>query len=126
MSKTILHDRYFQVCAALIAADCLVYSMVNPTSASALWLITGYIMLGATLFALAALLARSVRTYGEQAYRVTWRLLRYTVLAAVILVGLQSIGQLTTRDILTFAPFVAIAYWYFGYSKRSSSGLVPQ
>jgi hypothetical protein len=121
MSKNIIYDRYFQVSAALLVTDGLVYSLVDPTKASALWLITGFALLGLSMLSLAALLAQSVKTYGEQAHRIAWRILRYGVVAAVILIGLQSIGQLTTKDILTFAPFVITAYWYFGYSKRTAS-----
>lgn len=124
MPKHIIYHRHFQISTALIVTDALVFSLVNPISASAPWLITGYLLLAATFFSLAALVAQSLRTYGDHTYKVAWRLIRYSVFAVVILIGLQSIGQLTTRDIVTFTPFVAIAYWYFGYSKRQAPQLV--
>lgn len=114
----IIHNHHARVCAALIAADCLVFAFVDPTRASALWLGVGYILLGLTLLTLAMVLAQSVKSYGDAAYKAAGRFLRYAAVAAIVLIGLQSIGQLTTRDIITFTPFLLIAYWYFGYNKR--------
>jgi hypothetical protein len=31
---------------------------------------------------------------------------------------LQSIGQLTVKDVVALLPFVIIAYLYFGYGKK--------
>ncbi len=118
MKKNIIYHRQFQVCAALIAADCCVYSVVDPRQADAAWLIVGYVLLGLTLFSLAFLLAQAFKTYGDSAYKIAWRFLRYGVIATIALVGLQSIGQLTVKDILTLSPLMLVAYFYFGYGKR--------
>ncbi|CAN5163377.1 hypothetical protein BH09PAT3_BH09PAT3_2920 [soil metagenome] len=118
MKQNIYHHRHFQVCAALIVADCLVFTLVNPSQASATWLITGYVLLGLTLFGLASLLATTLKSYGERAHGVGKRLLRYGATAVVAIIGLQSIGQLTVKDVMTLLPFIIIAYLYFGYGKK--------
>lgn len=122
MSQKLLHNRHIKICAALIAADCLIFTLVNPRTASALWLIVGFGLLGLTFFGLAGLLASSLKSYGEQAYRAGKRFLRYGAAICVVLVGLQSVGQLTVRDVLALLPFVIIAYLYFGYGRK----LAPQ
>lgn len=121
MQQILLQNRHIQVCAALIAADCLVFTMVNPRSASAVWLIGGFVLLGMTLFSVAGLFATVLRTYGDGVHRFGRRILRYGAAVCVILVGLQSIGQLTLKDVLTLLPFAVIAYLYFGYGKKLSA-----
>lgn len=118
MKQKLLHNRHLQVCAALIAADCLVFSFVNPQTASAVWLIVGFVLLGCTFFGLAGLFANSLRAYGDQTHRAGKRFLRYGAAIGLVLVGLQSIGQLTVRDVVALVPFMVVAYLYFGYGKR--------
>jgi hypothetical protein len=118
MNQKLLHNRHIQICAALLAADCLVFGLVNPQNASALWLIGGYILLGLTFFGLASLLAVSLHSYGQRAQAVGRRFLRYAAIIVVAMIGLQSIGQLTVKDVMALLPFVVIAYFYFGYNKK--------
>lgn len=118
MSQKLLHNRYFQVCAVLVAADCLVFTFVNPRTASAMWLIIGFVLLGLTFFGLAGLLSGLLKSYGEQTHRAGKRFLRYGAAICLALVGLQSIGQLTIKDVAALLPFVIIAYLYFGYGKK--------
>ena len=117
-AKRIVHNRHAKVCAALIAADCLVFSTVNPRHAAATWLITGYVLLGLTIFALAHLLGLTLRSYGATAQTLGTRALRYGAAAVVLMIGLQSIGQLTAKDVLTLLPLVIGLYLYIGYGKR--------
>lgn len=121
MKQKLIHSRYFQVCAALLAADCLVFTVVNPTKASAPWLIIGFALLGSTLFTVAGVLAGLLRGYGERPYHYARRFLRYGAAVAILLVGLQSIGQLTARDVLTLLPLAIIAYLYFGYGRKTAA-----
>lgn len=120
--KQTLQNRHLQICAALIAADCFVFTLVDPQQASALWLITGYILMAVTLFGLASLLATGLKSYGKRTQVVGKRFLRYSTLIIVVLLGLQSIGQLTFKDIVALLPLAVIAYLYFGYGKK----LVPE
>jgi len=114
-------NRRFQVCAALIAADCLVFGTVNPQHTSALWLIAGYIMLAMTVFALSGLTANVFRSYGATAHALSRRAARYGATALVILVGLQSVGQLTVKDVVTLLPLVVGVYLYIGYGKKTAA-----
>lgn len=118
MHQKLRNNRHIKICAALIAADCLVFSLVNPRTASAMWLIAGFVLLGFTFFGLAGLLAGSLKGYGEQTHRAGKRFLRYGAAITLALVGLQSVGQLTVKDVAALIPFVIIAYLYFGYGKK--------
>lgn len=118
MRQKLLNNRHTKICAALIAADCLVFTLVNPRTASAMWLIVGFALLGCTFFGLASLLASSLKGYGEQTHRAGKRFLRYGAVIVLAILGLQSIGQLTVKDVVALLPFVVIAYLYFGYGKK--------
>lgn len=117
----LLRAHYLQRCIALFVADCLVFSFVNPAKASAPWLIIGYILLGLTLLSLLNLAAMVLKTYGKHPYALGRRLFRYVGVVAIALIGLQSIGQLTTRDVVTLLPMALIAYIYFSYSKKATT-----
>lgn len=121
MNQKLLKNRHTKISAALITADCLVFTLVNPRTASAMWLIVGFVLLGCTFFSLASLLAAALKGYGEQTHRAGKRFLRYTVVIALALLGLQSVGQLTVKDVAALLPFVVIAYLYFGYGKKMAS-----
>jgi hypothetical protein len=126
MKQTLIHNRHVQICAALLVADCLVFAFVDPRQASAPWLIAGYILLGITFFSLAGLFANSLKGYGDRAQKLGRRFLRYGAAIVVALVGLQSIGQLTLKDVVTLLPLAVLAYWYLGYGKAYGKKAVPE
>jgi hypothetical protein len=126
MKQTLIHNRHFQICAALIVADCLVFTVVDPRKATAPWLIVGYILLGITFFSLAGLFANSLKGYGERVQKYGRRFLRYGAAILVALIGLQSIGQLTVKDVVTLLPLAVLAYWYLGYGKTYGKNAAPE
>ena len=126
MKHNLTHNRHLQICAALIVADCLVFTVVNPRQASAPWLIVGYLLLGMTFFGLAGLLASSLKGYGERTQKLGRRFLRYGAAIVAALIGLQSIGQLTVKDIATLLPLALIVYFYLGYGKTYGKRATPE
>ena len=118
MILTILkRNRTVQGAVGLILSDIAVFSSVDPRKASAGWLIIGYVLIALTAFGICHMIADTLRGYGSTAYHVGSRLLKYVAIIIVGLIGLQSIGQLTTKDIVTMLPLAVLAYWYFGYGK---------
>lgn len=117
----VVHNKNIQVCAALLAADCLVYTLVDPRTANAVWLFIGFVLLAMTLYSIGALVARSVQSYGSGVYMPTKRFARYAAVTIIVLIGLQSIGQLTVRDMVTLLPFAAILYMYIGYGRKQAA-----
>lgn len=116
-----LHNRYTQVCAALIAADCLVFTLIDPRTASATWLFIGFSMLAVTIYSIGVLIARSLQAYGSGVYATARRFARYAALTGIFLIGMQSIGQLTVRDLVTLLPFAVILYIYLSYGRRQAA-----
>ena|SRR5688572_21747520 len=96
----------FAVAAALVLI--LVFTATNPASAPAFLLIVPFAAIFTLLFA-AALYIFERRGWSKA------RSFRGAVIAAgvpVILMVLQSIGQLTARDILTIGAIFIILYFY--------------
>lgn len=102
----------------LLAIDGLFYSFTNPHSVSSPLLIGGLLLLSVNFFAATLLLLRLSQNIGfeigpayrKAAYGAT------TVMA--LLVALQSVGQLTTRDVVVMVPFAVIAYVYVAYAQQ--------
>lgn len=121
MKHALRHNRSAQAALALLLADCFVFCLVDPRQASSPWLIVGYILLGMTAFGLCHMIAEGLGYYGGTIQRIGRRLLRYMAVAAVAVVGLQSIGALSARDLLALVPLMVLAYWYFGYGHRMAT-----
>lgn len=120
--KKILTNRHVQFCIGLVVADAVIFTSINPSSASAPWLIIGYILLGVTFLGFANLVASVLKGYGEGPYAIGKRFLRYSAATIIALIGLQSIGQLTAKDVVAVVPLAVLAYLYFGYGKRFQAG----
>ena len=104
----------------------MIFTAVDPRQASAPWLIVGYILLGITFFGLAGLVSSSLQGYGKHVQKLGRRFLWYGAALAVLLVGLQSIGQLTVKDVVTLLPLAAVAYWYLSYGKANAKNAAPE
>lgn len=114
----ILHHRQLAISLGLLLSDLVVFLAINPRQASALWLIIGYLMFSATIVSLADLLALSLKGYGRSTRRTAKRTLRYAAAVIIAIIGLQSIGQLTVKDVATLLPVVVLFGVYAGYGKK--------
>jgi hypothetical protein len=107
----------------LLAVDVTVFSSTNARNVPSFMLITGFVLLVATLYYLIYNLLTFARLYGLSIKRKR-RLA--SVLTGLIagLVALQSIGELNSRDTLVLLPLVIIGYAYsfYGTTGTRNSG----
>jgi hypothetical protein len=116
---------HFWRISGLVAADAAVFGLTDPNTAPSFILIIGYILLCTTIYyAVDALLSLS-RLYGIPV-RHRKRALRSAVLLISGLVALQSIGQLSPRDILVLAPLSALMYMYIAYARGGRRQAAPE
>lgn len=109
-------SRTIRLAALLILADCLFFGFVNPSVASSGVVIVGCLLLGASLYALSRLLmqfAGVLLPIGVQPQR---RLALCVALSVTIMLLLQSVGQLSWRDLFAIVPISIIGYAYWGYA----------
>ncbi|MGH7192211.1 MAG: hypothetical protein ACREJM_01615 [Candidatus Saccharimonadales bacterium] len=114
---------HFWRISGLLIADLLLFGMTDPAAAPSFMLIIGFILLSATIYYLLDGLLSFMRLYGLPA-RHRRRVLRTAALLASGLLALQSMGQLSARDILILTPLTALLYFYVAYSKSARRGLV--
>lgn len=106
----------------LLVADFVVFSLTNTESVPSFVLIVGFLLLVATLYNLIYSLLTFARLYGLSVKRKQ-RLTASFTAAAGILVALQSMGQLNSRDVVVLFPLVALGYFYSFYGRTGARSL---
>lgn len=116
--KNNLKRRLVWQAMALLAADGLLFSATNAANVSSFVVIIGFLLLSATIYSLIYVLAGLIRYYGINIRRKRTLSLYMTGIIA-ILVALQSIGELGTRDIWVLLPLSGLGWFYSAYAKSS-------
>lgn len=101
--------------AGLFAADGLFFGLVNPQKVYALVIIIGFGLLAVTTYVLLSFLlslAGRLVTFSAPTQK---RAALATTLALTLLIAMQSIGQLTGKDILAVIPLVIVLAFYLSY-----------
>lgn len=107
--------------AGLLVADTMVFGGSDPQKVPSIMLIVAFLLLTATFYYLLRILIKAVRWYGVKT-RYPGRLAAVVTVVVAFIMALQSIGELTGRDILVLLPFVVIGYLYASFgSKRQNS-----
>jgi hypothetical protein len=110
--KHLLGHHKFRAVVLLLVVDSLFFSFTNPQKVASWLLIVGVLLLLYSLYyALLGILAVAV-WYGLPAGKQPARLAKVIVGMVGFLVALQSIGELSARDVLVLLPLGVIAYLY--------------
>lgn len=116
---------HFWRISGLLLADVLVFGMTNPNDTLSFMLIVGYVLLCITLYYLLDACLSLSRLYGAP-LKHKKRFLRSAVLLISGLVALQSIGQLSSRDVLVLAPLSILFYLYIAYTRSGRQQLAAK
>jgi hypothetical protein len=107
--------------AALFIFDALFFSLVNPIQTHAAVVFVGFALLVLTLYVLIDfLLAVSERIIPFSPHTKR-RMALATTLVLSLLIAMQSIGQLTVKDVLAVIPLIIVLSVYFSYMLRKTS-----
>lgn len=114
-----LASRHLRQFIILLVADAVLFTGTNARTAPSYMLVVGFILLMATvyvlwggLFALAALYGFKVKRRGRFAF--------YLTCLVGMVVALQSIGELSPRDVAVLLPLAVIAYLYSSYGIKKA------
>lgn len=110
------HKRWY--IAALIGADLVMFGGTNPSKVPSMALFLGFLLLIANFYVLLLAALRLVSWYGVSPGRHRKRFIRVTAGVFGGLVALQSIGELSGRDVLVLLPLALLAYMYLSYGRR--------
>ncbi|HET6924587.1 MAG TPA: hypothetical protein VFH39_02045 [Candidatus Saccharimonadales bacterium] len=114
------HSRSLWQLAGLAVLDAAFFGFINPTNAYAVVVMIGFLLLVATLYVvvdlLLALAERIVTFRPTTRYR-----LRLSITAFLaLLIAMQSIGQLTVKDMAAIIPLVLVAAFYASYQRKQA------
>ena len=105
---------------ALAALDELFFCLASPRTGNAFVIILGCILLSLTIYTAALLVARVLERRGLVTTRTAHRLALLLASFVVFLILLQSIGQLSARDVLAAIPLALVLYLYITYTSDRS------
>ena len=123
LTKLISRLHFWRI-SGLAAADILLFGTTDPGNTVSFMLIVGFLLLSATIYYLLDGILAFLKLYGL-APRNRKRVLRTSTMVVCGVLALQSMGQLSMRDLLILAPLTLLAYFYLAYSKGSGQRAVP-
>jgi hypothetical protein len=109
--------------SAVLLADGLLFGDTNAGSANSFVLISGFVLVIATIYQLARALIAAAGLYGLHSGRPRQLAASLTGLVSG-LAALQSIGELSPRDVLVLLPLVVLAYLYSSFIRTRQRSAV--
>ena len=109
--KSLIHHQLWST-AVLFALDGLFFGLTSPAKVAAPTLFIGFLLVVATLYRLLQGLSKIAGWYGIRFGRHRQRFLRLLTGVFAGIIALQSIGELTTRDIIVILPLAVVSYLY--------------
>jgi hypothetical protein len=103
----------------LLALDGAFFAFTDPAKIDSIFLIVGFMLLAATSYLLIIKLCALGRVYGLQFDRKSHQIAMFGTGILIGLIALQSIGELTFRDLLVAIPLGVITYMYLSYGRSS-------
>ena len=103
----------------LIGVDVVFFSVIDPRNAASFVVVVGFLLLLATIYALLQVCMEQIgQRLGLSKDNSKKLVLLLTVFLGVV-VGLQSIGQLSLRDLLAITPLIIVLYFYLSYFRQT-------
>ena len=116
MKIQIFKSRLFLELLAVIALDALFFGITDPNKVNSLWLIAGFIILGLSLYVVIKIVLVFLVKLG---FKIKNKRKLAIFIAGLIcfLLALQSIGQLSFRDVLIIIPITVLLYVYLAFIR---------
>lgn len=102
---------------ATIVADAAFFGLTDPAKVGTALLMIGFVLAVATIYWLSRGFTLLLGLYSKTLRQQRTRLTRALTVSGAVLVALQSIGQLSLRDLAVLLPLVTITYFYISYLR---------
>ena len=122
MLKSILTSRLWLI-ISLLALDSAFFSLTDPSKVDSIMLVIGFLLVTSTFYLCIKQLLAAAKLYGLPFGNRERRVAIFITGLAGVLIALQSIGELTRRDLLVVGPLAVILYVYVSYGR---AGAVPK
>lgn len=106
---------HFWRISGLLAVDALLFGVTNPQTTSSFFLIVGFALFCVTFYYVLDAVLMLAKLYGVPV-RHKKRLLRTLTVVMGGVVALQSVGQLSSRDLIVLTPLTVVLYLYVTYT----------
>jgi hypothetical protein len=113
--KNIARKRVWRV-LALLLIDIIFFGSTNTTKVASYLVIVGFLLLTMSFYQVIYYFLSFIKLYGIPIKRKSHLAIYLTVVLG-ILVALQSIGELSPKDIIVLLPLAAVGYVYSSYMK---------
>jgi hypothetical protein len=113
-----LTKTHFLLPLSLLIIDSLVFGLTDPNKVPSFMLIVAFLLVAATLYCVTRVFIRVSRIYG---FKVSHPRRLALILTSISggLIALQSMGELTGRDMLVLLPLIVLSYLYVSYGRNS-------
>jgi len=100
----------------LIVVDGLFFGLISPSS-STFVIIPAFLLVILSVYALCTLVVAYIGKMFAVKPTNQKRIVGMITASSALVVALQSIGQLTVRDVVTIVPLILVLYLYSSYTK---------
>lgn len=117
MFAKIPHSTRLKLIISLLALDSAFFMLTDPSQVDSLVLIVGFLLLSLTTYLLISRLCVAMQLYGLPLGNSAHRIALFGTVVIIGLLALQSIGELSIRDMIVALPLGIILYLYLSYSR---------
>jgi hypothetical protein len=118
----VIHYTHFWYAIGVLIVDVIFFSGINASAVAPFLLIIGFVLLLLTCYVVIYALLSIARLYGFP-IRHKQRLALYLSGVVGLVVALQSIGELSSRDVLVLLPLATLGYMYTVYATARKRNL---
>jgi Ca2+/Na+ antiporter len=101
--------------------DVLFFGLINPTTSNSYVVILGCILIILTIYALVLIITRLAAIFIPVSAAVQKRFALFVSLLLAFMLLMQSIGQLSARDLIAILPLLVVLYIYLTYISKGRS-----
>jgi hypothetical protein len=111
----------FRIIVLLLMINVLFFGLINPTTSNSYVVMLGCILIILNIYALVLIITRLVAIFIPVSAATQKRFTLFMSLLLVFMLLMQSIGQLSTRDLIAILPLLAVLYIYLTYISKGRS-----
>lgn len=119
--KTLVRHQFWST-VVIIGLDGLFFGLTSPAKVAAPTLFIGFLLVVVTLYKTLQAVSKVASWYGIRFGRHKQRFLRLLTGVIAGIIALQSIGELTIRDLVVILPLALVSYLYLSVAPTLERG----
>ncbi len=116
MKIQIFKSKLYLELITVVALDAIFFGITDPNKVNSLWLIAGFVLLGLSLYVVIKIVLVFLVKLGLK-IKNRRKLAIFSAGLICFLLALQSIGQLSLKDVLIIVPITVLLYVYLAFIR---------